>query len=461
MLRRYVEQILSLYNYIDGLVVTNNKGIIEYFVTFRPDVNNLKEEEILGKHVLEVYPNLNEETSSIMRVLKKGKPIFNEHQQLKTYKGQSIYAVNSTLPIKSGDEIIGAVDVSRYIEPGLQRQGITLSLKENPPLKNNNELYCLDDIITNEYCMMEIKNKIRKISKTDSSVLVYGETGTGKELVAQAIHTHSNRSKNPFVSQNCAAIPSTLLEGILFGTVKGAYTGAENRKGLFELANNGTLFLDEINSMEVNIQAKLLKAIEEKKIFRVGGSKPINTNVRIISAVNEDPRIAIKENRLREDLFYRLSVVQLNLPTLKERRKDIKLLTYYFIDNYNKKMNKNIIGVSEEVEKIFNNYLWPGNVRELKNVIEGAFNLASTNLIQEKDLPDYIRTKDYNRARNIERNINDVLGKVPLPRILEDYEKKIIKFALERSTTITDAARLLKISKQLLKYKLDKYRIPF
>lgn len=448
-----MEQILSIYNYIDGLVVTNKKGIVEYFITYRPDVNRLKQDNVVGKHILDVYPDLTPESSSIMRVLSSGKPIFNEVQYLKTYDGQSIYAVNNTMPIVSGEEIIGAVDVSRYLDPEVQRQNIILSFKDNKFPKNKDELYSIEDIITNENSMLEIKEKILKVSKTNSSVLIYGVTGTGKELVAQSIHKHSDRCEKPFVSQNCAAIPSTLLESILFGTVKGSYTGAENKKGLFEVAQNGTLFLDEINSMEISVQAKILKAIEEKKIRRVGGIDPIDIDVRIISAVNEDPRKAIKEGMLREDLFYRLSVVQINIPSLKERRKDVKLLTNYFIDEYNRQMNRRVIGINEKVEEIFNSYSWPGNVRELKNVIEGAFNLISGNLIQEKDLPDYLQNRDIRYEDRIENNI----GKVPLNIMVESFETRIIELALKKSNSMVEAAKLLKISKQLLKYKIDKY----
>lgn len=456
MLRRYVEQILSIYNYIDGLVVTNKKGIVEYFITYRPDVNRLKQEDVVGKHILKVYPDLTPETSSIMRVLKNGKPIFNERQYLKTYKGQSIYAVNNTMPIVSGEEIIGAVDVSKYLDPEVQRQNIILSMRDNHLPKNKDELYSIDDIITNDNSMLEIKEKILKVSKTNSSVLIYGVTGTGKELVAQSIHKHSDGSDEmPFVSQNCAAIPSTLLESILFGTVKGSYTGAENKKGLFEVAEGGTLFLDEINSMEISVQAKILKAIEEKKIRRVGGIEPIDINVRIISAVNEEPHKAIKEGRLREDLFYRLGVVQINLPSLKERRRDIKLLTSYFIDKYNRQMNRRVIGINEKIEELFNSYSWPGNVRELKNVIEGAFNLISGNLIQEKDLPDYLR----NRELEYKDKIENALGRIPLNAMVEDFEKRIIEIAIGKSKNMVEAAKFLGISKQLLKYKTDKYGI--
>ncbi len=235
-----------------------------------------------------------------------------------------------------------------------------------------------------------IKERIPMIADTDSSVLIYGETGTGKELVAQSIHTASKRRNKKFVSQNCAAIPGNLLESILFGTTKGSYTGAENKPGLFEIASGGTLFLDEINSMEISVQPKILKAIEEKQVVRLGGYEPIKTDIKIVSAVNENPLQCIAENKLREDLFYRLSVVQLNIPPLRERINDLFYLVSHFINIYNTSMHCNLIGIDEEVETIFRGYNWPGNVRELKNVIEGAFNVASARFIQKKDLPEYL-----------------------------------------------------------------------
>lgn len=459
MLRRYVEQILSIYNYLDGIMVTDKYGYVEYYVTFRPDVNNLKEKDILRKHITEVYPTLNEETSSILRVLKTGKPISNEFQTLITYKGQSIRAINTTMPIKDHDEIIGAVDVSRYIDSPYQRQDISLSLKESVEKKN---LYAVDDIVTNSRSMELIKERIPMIADTDSSVLIYGETGTGKELVAQSIHTASKRRNKKFVSQNCAAIPGNLLESILFGTTKGSYTGAENKPGLFEIASGGTLFLDEINSMEISVQPKILKAIEEKQVVRLGGYEPIKTDIKIVSAVNENPLQCIAENKLREDLFYRLSVVQLNIPPLRERINDLFYLVSHFINIYNTSMHCNLIGIDEEVETIFRGYNWPGNVRELKNIIEGAFNVASARFIQKKDLPEYL-TRPF-VLEEIGQNALMTVPAIPLKGIsleeaLETYERELIEHAVAISKNYVEAAKLLGITKQALNYKLRKYRL--
>ena len=306
MLRQYVEQLLNIYNYIDGIMVTDERGYVEFYKNYRPNLNNLKESDVLHRHVTDVYPSLTEETSSIMRVLKSGKSISNEFQTLDSYKGQSINAINTTFPIKENGRIVGAVDVSRYLDTPYRREDIVLSARDN---SYHGSLYTLEDIITCSRSMEIIKERIPMIADTDSSVLIYGETGTGKEMVAQAIHTSSKRRNKKFISQNCAAIPPNLLESMLFGTVKGSYTGAENKPGLFEVANGGTLFLDEINSMEVGIQSKLLKAIDEKQVTRLGGYEPVKIDVKIISAFNEEPFKCVEEGRIRSDLFYRLSVV--------------------------------------------------------------------------------------------------------------------------------------------------------
>lgn len=421
-----------------------------------------------------------------MRVLRSGEPISNEYQTLKTYDGQSIRAINTTMPIKENNRIIGAVDVSRYIDSPYRRQDITLETKEFKA--NSSGLYTVDDIITVSPQMEEIKQRIPLIADTDSSVLIYGETGTGKELVAESIHTASKRAGKRFVSQNCAAIPGNLLESILFGTKKGSYTGAENKPGLFEIANGGTLFLDEINSMELNVQAKILKAIEEKQVVRLGGYEPIKTDIKVISAVNERPIDCVKAGKLREDLFYRLSVVQVNIPPLRERSDDILYMTRRFIETYNQSMRRDIIGLDEQVEKLFRNYAWPGNVRELKNIIEGAFNVASTRFIQKKDLPEYLanpvrfevaRTAGCEKAiagsvlrtevdenHLVESDFNEFAlsaavsftGKT-LNQTLAEVEEMMIRNALHEADSLAGAARLLGITKQNLHYKLQKYKI--
>ena len=445
-----MSEILNLYNFFDSVIITDEKGIIKYYTNMRADVYWPDAKNITGMHILELHPELTEETSSIMRVLKTGEPIFNQLESFYSSSGQVGTNIYCTLPLMKDDKIVGAVDFARVIG---EKERKNIVIKGNG---DKERYYSVNDIISNTPEMIRIKDMISQVAQTDSSVLIYGETGTGKEMIAQAIHTSSNRNNKNFVVQNCAAIPATLLEGILFGTVKGSFTGAEDHPGLFEIANGGTLFLDEINSMDLSMQAKLLRAIEEKKIRRVGGSKPINIDVKIISALNQDPIECVNNNLLRQDLFYRLNVVQFYLPPLRERRKDIELLTNHFIFKYNLKMNKQIHGIDNDVRKLFSEYYWPGNIRELQNVIEGAFNTAGFKLIRMENMPQYL-IKSYEKQQD--SLISEKLPEdgIELKEVMAEYEKRILKMALGEAETIAEAARKLNISKQDLNYKMKKY----
>lgn len=251
----------------------------------------------MGKNLYEVYPELNESNSTHARVMATGLPVVNQKQTLTEPSGRRHTLLTSTFPIENNGEVIGSIDFS----VDLSEQGADVS-KER-------KLYSVDDIVTCDPAMERIKDRILKVAENDSPVMVIGESGTGKELIVEAIHSHSRRRSKPFISLNCAAIPDALIESTLFGTVKGSFTGAKNKKGLFELADKGTLFLDEINSMSMELQAKLLKAVEEQRYMKVGGESYMDVDVRVLSAMNMSPQEAIKSGRLRQDLFYRLSVV--------------------------------------------------------------------------------------------------------------------------------------------------------
>ncbi len=444
-----VERILDVYNYFDSVIVTDDKGVILYYTNMRADVYWPTEEEIVGKTILELHPELTEETSSILRVLRTGKPIFDQLEHFNR-DGRQVTNLYSTLPLVQNGKIIGAVDLARCVN-GNERRNI--NLPDETAEDKQNRLCHLNDIVASSTAMKAVKSKIPKVALTDSSVLICGETGTGKEMIAQALHTYGSRNSKRFVSQNCAAIPSSLLEGILFGTMKGSYTGAETRQGLFEVADGGTLFLDEINSMDMNMQAKLLKVIEEKKVTRLGGSEPIRVDVKIVSAMNEDPLQCIEKKILREDLFYRLNVVQINVPPLRERLGDIQSLTKHFIAEYNESMHKDVLGVSDEVWETFRGYSWPGNVRELQNIIEGAFNILGSNYIQKEDLPPYLTMRFEKEKERLDQADEDM----PLEKKVNLYEKRLIIQAMDTSPSIAEAARKLKLSKQALNYKLKKY----
>lgn len=458
MSEKYIEQILSIYNHVDTIILTDAKGYITYFITYRPDVNPNRSKNMVGKHMLEVFKTLTEETSSVMRVIKTGEPILNEVQEF-PYDSYVVRSINTTMPIKENGKLVGVTNMIRYLDGPFKRNEIVIDLKEK---KDFGIRYHIDDIEGCSESISYLKQKIRMVSETDSAVLIYGETGVGKELVAQSIHGLSSRRNNRFVSQNCAAIPENLLESIIFGTVKGAYTGAENRPGLFEISKGGTLFLDEINSMEITLQAKILRAIEDNEVTRIGSNTPIKTDVRIISALNENPMDCIKNKKLRRDLFYRLSTVEIDIEPLRKRKEDISYMTDYYINYFNKRMNRAIIGIDDDVQKIFSRYEWPGNVRELRNVLEGAFNIATSRKIKKKYLPNYL-LQEFD-VEGIEMADEHIIRwsngeDFNLDEAIKEYERNIIISALHNSRNLSEAAKKLGISRQNLNYKLNKHSL--
>lgn len=455
-LREKAKDILNLYNYYTGAVITDKDGIIQYYYTSLKDINSMQERDVIGHSILEVYPSITRETSTILEVLKTGEPICNQEQIITNMNQDVFTSVNSTFPIKAGSEIIGAVEIYTY-KPYLEIQH---KLNIDTPKGSLFNLYSTGDLISNSATMEELKQMIHRVSATKSTVLIYGETGTGKELVAQAIHTASIRASERFMAQNCAAIPENLLESILFGTVKGSYTDAKDKPGLLEIASGGTIFLDEIHAMGWGVQAKLLKALEEKKIYRVGGIEPIPVDVRVIAAVNKPPQQCVREGLLREDLYYRLKVVQLDVPPLRERKEDIRSLLQHFITYFNKKMNKNICGVSDEVIDFFENYDWPGNVRELKNVVECAFNFCSGDQIQLEDIDAYedeIKAAQRKIAENEQRR--QKMSDFSLKKYMKEYEKEILQKVVAESSSFSEAAARLGISRQNLHHKLKEFDI--
>ncbi len=436
-----------------NVVIVNSKGEIIYFTSDNLPIYDLLLENTMGRKITSLYKNLDNDNSSMIAAIKTGKSFFNLKQGLQTQRDKLVYQVGSTYPLIEDGKIIGAIEFADIIEENIS--GYSKFYKQEISYKENGTCYTIDDIITRNPRMLEIKEKIRRISRTESTVLIQGNTGTGKELVAHSIHNCSNRRQGPFVSQNCGAIPENLLEGLLFGTTKGSFTSAEEKEGLFELAKGGTLFLDEINSLSPVSQVKLLKAIEEKRIRRIGGAQDIPLDIRIIVAMNESPEDLIKTGRMREDLYYRLSVVQINLPDLVNRKDDIELLSNYYIERFNCELGYNVRLISQELLSIFQTYHWPGNIRELRNIIEGGFNTIIRNELTIKDIPKRVlESKNTNAIKILEGSGYD------LKSYLENHEKNIIMEAYKaHQNNLSLTAKSLKISKQLLKYKLDKYRL--
>lgn len=435
------------------VVNTNGKTIFYNEVAARHDGMEVK--EVLGKHLLDAFPSLTEDSSTLLRVIKTGKPIYNQTQEYVNLHGTRIDTINTTLPIQLEEKIIGAVEIAKDYSRmkllaerllDLQRS-VNVGSKKRPP---KHVTYTLSDLKSINMQFNQVKEKARKLAKSDSSILVYGESGTGKELFVQGIHHESHRSNGPFIAQNCAAIPETLLESILFGTAKGSYTGAIDRKGLFELADGGTLFLDELHTMPVELQAKLLRVLEDGMVRRVGGSQNISVNVRVIAAMNEPPQEVLHEQKLRLDLYYRLNVFSFSLLPLRERREDILHLADHFIRHFNQRLHKRIIGMEEGVELFFLHYPWPGNVRELKHTLEYMMNVCEGEILLEKDLPAMLKQMSPDSRGKEEKSLS-------LRRNIEDLEKRLIEAAmLKTGGNINQAAKLLDIPRQTLQYKLKK-----
>ncbi len=331
---------------------------------------------------------------------------------------------------------------------------------ENDKLRRELEKrYRFDNIIGSSGRMIEVLELVGKVVDTNVTVLLHGETGTGKELIAKAIHYNSHRKDKPFIKMNCVAIPETLLESELFGHEKGAFTGAVSRKpGKFELANEGTLFLDEIGDMNLLTQAKLLRVLQEKEFERVGGTESIKVDVRIIAATNKDMKKAINNGGFREDLYYRLNVVYIMLPSLRERKEDIPLLFEHFMEKFNKELNKNIRHIAFDAMELLMKYDWPGNVRELENVLQRAIVLEKGDTITREYLPMAIRM----RGEDIKLDLDKAEFFTSLPHaikgIVADVEKQlIIKTLNSTNWNRSKAAEHLKISRKSLHNKMSKY----
>ncbi len=337
--------------------------------------------------------------------------------------------------------------------------GMYRVVKENRQLRDAVELkYRLGNIIGKSKVMQDVFETIQKVAPASATVLIEGESGTGKELVAKSIHFNSLRRDKPFVAVNCSALAENLLESELFGHEKGAFTGAVTmKKGRFELADGGTLFLDEIGELSPNLQVKLLRVLQDKIIERVGGVKPISVDIRIIAATNKQLKDEMLNGRFREDLFYRLNVVHIVLPLLKERKEDLGLLVDHFIDKYKDERKSDVLinGIDPEVNRLFYEYNWPGNVRELENVIERAMVLCHGSTIKVSDLP-----KEFKNSIDNSLDIESIPADAKLDKTLAMIERKMIERALKLTNNVqSQAAELLGIGKSGLNWKIKKFKL--
>jgi len=346
-------------------------------------------------------------------------------------------------------------EIKLIINNALEKKNLQ---KENILLKQVvRDRYHFGNIIGQSLKMVALYDLLEKVSPTKTNILVTGESGTGKELVAKAIHYNSPRKEKPFVTLNCGAIPESLIESELFGHMKGAFTDAiATKKGLFEVADEGTIFLDEISELPLLMQVKLLRVLQDKEFKRVGGTEDIRVDVRIISATNKDLEEAVKEKRFREDLFYRLNVIQVKLPPLRDRKEDIPILANHFLKKYSEELNKNILKISPEALQILLNYEYPGNVRELQNIIERAVALESNQELTVHNLSSYLSEQPLLKKGPIDIEIPS--EGIDLEKIVEDLERTLLLKALDKTKGIKKkAAELLHINFRSMRYRLEKY----
>ena len=439
-------------NQYSDILITDREGKIIHGDFANPRYFNMDPGNITGHNIRELYKNIDDGYPALAAA-KKGEAFDHFQVKVETAGGSILTKTGAAYPIFDGDVPIAAIEFSDFHYDKDHIREIE-SHADYPIYRKNDTRYILEDIITQDPSMERVKEQIERFSTTDSGVLIYGETGTGKEMVAQALHNRSRRYYHKFISVNCGAIPSSIMEGLIFGTTRGSFTGAEDRPGLFEQADGGTIFLDEINSLDPMLQIKLLNAVESKTVRRLGALREKEVDVRIIAATNEDPKRLMDEGRLKPDLYYRLAVIYMYLPPLRERGNDVNVISDYFVNYFNRRMGLDIKPIDKEIRKIFKRYTWPGNVRELRNAIEGAFAFAENDRITVKEIPEYIIEKSMGRTGMPEASE----GRGTLAGMSSAMEHAIISEGYRRAGgSLTKAAEMLGISKQLLRYKLSKY----
>ncbi len=445
-----------------GIAIIDKDGYIIYYNDAMGEIEGFDSNEVVNKHILDLFPSIDMKNSSLFRCLKTGKPIYNDLQNYINKKGKKIFSVITNIPIIEDGEVLGVIEFAEDINRIEKLYKSVDNWLNYPKINNMNSsvdiisYYNFDDFKTCNKSLINLIKKLKKVASYGSNVLIYGETGTGKEIIAQSIHNASSRKNKPFIAQNCAAIPENLLESILFGTEKGSFTGAITKEGLFEQANGGTLFLDELNTLPVYLQAKLLRVLQEGYIRRVGGNEVRKVNVRVIATVNEDPLELIESQRLRQDLFFRLSTLYIRIPPLRERKEDILFLTNYFVDKYSTLFNVPAPKLSKEVLDFFVNYDWKGNVRELINVIEYVImTVEDSEEIQIKHLPAYLLDYLNRKEESTEyKNFDSYFD------LVNNFERKVILKALNRNKwNVSKTAKDLKIKRQTLQNKIKKLNI--
>jgi len=434
--RNYADIILD--SVADGVFTVNNKMVITYFNKAAERITGMSSNEAIGQYCFDVLrSNICETDCPIRFSLDTGKEIIDKHKNILRVDGKKIpITISASILYDENGKMIGGVETFRDLS------------KIQALEKEIHKKFTFEDIISKNHKVLELFNILPNIAESDTTVLIHGPSGTGKELFARAIHNLSHRKKGSFVAINCGALPDNLLESELFGYVKGAFTDAKkNKPGKFTIAKGGTVFLDEIDSLPFSIQVKLLRVLQEKEFEPLGATESVKTDVRIVSASKIDLSDLVKKGDFRDDLFYRLNVVKIELPALKQRRDDIPLLVDHFIDKFNHHMHKSIEGVSKDVLKLFMNYNFEGNIRHLENIIEHSFVMCQSQKIRLEHLPpemtaDIIQSKD------------DFITNIPL-EISES--ETILKILQKHDWNTLESANELQIHRSTLWRKMKKY----
>lgn len=458
-----VQALRHLFDSIEeGVIVTDRDGKIIFYNSEIAKLEGLVSENVVGRNLAEVYDAVTLESSEHLSVVLTGEPVLEKHKTYFTNKGREVNIVASTFPVLENSEVVAVYSVCKNITKYKELLTKTMQLQDQIALegyRDNGTRYTFESINYTSSTMQSLIVSAKKAAEVDGFILIFGETGTGKELLVQAIHNHSARKKEPFVAINCAAIPETLLESILFGTAKGAFTGAVESKGLFQQAGNGTLFLDELNSLSIALQAKLLRVLQEKMVRRVGGTMEIPVHCRVISSTNVDPWESVNNGTLRKDLFYRLAVITLYVPPLKDRKEDIESLIYYFLNKYQRIYGLGSVIIGDELKDVFIRYLWPGNVRELEHIMESAMNMLDGRKVLTIDhLPHYLKSKFLSQDGTFSEFYKK--GSNTLAHVLREVEKQVLWEALKsHNGNITKAADSIGIARQNLQYRMKKLGI--
>ncbi len=445
------------FNFVDSVTIIDHSGTIIAKQRFNPrytdEENAVDNQWALGKNLLEVFPGQNFQSSALLAALKEDGVIYRQQEIVWNHLGKKSVTNNLTIPIVCRGQFVGSVQLSRDVT-NMGRSGRAAPRVSSA---STGARYTVEDIVGRSPEIQEVRRLIQRIANSSSSVLVYGETGTGKELVVSSIHNASYRKDKTFMPINCAALPESILESLLFGTHRGAFTGAEDRAGLIEECSGGTIYLDEINSMPLKLQSKLLRVLDTKTVMPLGATKPKDVDIRIVASVNRSPEQLMQNKEMLPDLFFRLNAIHIRVPPLRSRPEDIELLVRHFLESYNRQLGKQNHGISPEAMALLKTYSWPGNVRELEHTIEAALNLTDgSQELQVADIPAYFFSPGSATGSAVGTGAPSAPN-IPLREAVANYERDLIRKALQDTGgNIDRAAALLQLPRTTLYSRMDK-----